>query len=108
MLDTFIFKLFGITIKSCSPSSKLPNFKKYRSIFTYLSHNPTAGDVIPNADGARKLRWAAKGKGTRGGARVIYFSMMAQGAILMIAAYAKSEQENMDSKDIRKAGQYEL
>jgi hypothetical protein len=77
-------------------------------LFIYLANNPNAGDVIPNADGARKLRWAAKGKGTRGGARVIYFTLIPKGSILMIAAYAKSEMDNMGNNDIKKAGQYEL
>jgi len=29
----------------------------------YLASRPDAGDVIPGAGGARKLRWAAKGRG---------------------------------------------
>ena len=35
----------------------------------YLSDHPDAGRVIPGTGGARKVRWAAKGKGKRGGAR---------------------------------------
>ena len=35
--------------------------------------NPDAGDVIPGADGARKVRWGRAGKGKRGGVRVILF-----------------------------------
>lgn len=42
------------------------------AVALYLSDYPDAGDVIPEAGGARKLRWAAKGKGKRGGARIIY------------------------------------
>ena len=38
----------------------------------YLADQPDAGDVMPGAGGVRKLRWAAKGKGKRGGARIIY------------------------------------
>jgi hypothetical protein len=34
--------------------------------------DPDAGDVVPESGGVRKLRWAAKGKGKRGGARIIY------------------------------------
>ncbi len=43
----------------------------YRELQTYLSDNPDAGDVIKDAGGLRKIRWKAKGKGKRGGARVI-------------------------------------
>lgn len=45
----------------------------------WLAENPLAGDVIPGADGARKLRWAAPGRGKRGGARVIYFNLLHDG-----------------------------
>lgn len=34
------------------------------AVAAYLSDRPEAGDVIPGAAGARKLRWAAKGKGS--------------------------------------------
>jgi hypothetical protein len=33
----------------------------------YLIDYPDVGDVIPGSGGVRKLRWAAKGKGKRGG-----------------------------------------
>ena len=37
----------------------------------WIAANPGAGDVIPGADGARKVRWGRAGKGKRGGVRVI-------------------------------------
>lgn len=42
------------------------------AVAAYLISHPNAGQVIPGAGGARKLRWAAKGKGKRAGARIIY------------------------------------
>lgn len=39
----------------------------------WLAANPEAGDVIPGADGCRKVRWSASNRGKRGGARVVYF-----------------------------------
>jgi hypothetical protein len=69
----------------------------------WLAENPLAGDVIPNANGARKVRWTVNGKGKRGGARVIYFNLSNEGALLLIAVYAKSEQTNISTKKIRKA-----
>ncbi|WP_234897140.1 addiction module toxin RelE [Sinorhizobium medicae] len=44
-----------------------------RELIDFLAANPQAGDEIPGAGGVRKLRFAAKGKGKRGGARVIYY-----------------------------------
>ena len=44
-----------------------------RAIVDFLSDNPTAGDEISGTGGARKVRFAAKGKGKSGGVRVITF-----------------------------------
>lgn len=64
----------------------------------WIAENPLAGDVIPSADGVRKVRWSAQGRGKRGGARVIYFNMLDDGVIVLLAVYVKSEQENMTAK----------
>jgi len=69
----------------------------------WISDNPLAGDVIPGADGARKVRWSVAGMGKRSGARVIYFHWSAEGALLLVAVYAKADRANMAPKDIRKA-----
>ena len=37
----------------------------------FISENPLAGDVIPQAGSLRKVRWTRQGMGKRGGARVI-------------------------------------
>lgn len=62
---------------------------------TWIATNGQAGDVIPGADGARKVRWSVAGKGKRGGARVIYFNLTADEIVLLVAVYAKSEKENI-------------
>jgi putative component of toxin-antitoxin plasmid stabilization module len=67
----------------------------------WLAENPLVGDVVPGTQGARKIRWAAKGKGKRSGARVIYFNRLDAGFILLLAVYAKNEQENMAAKAIQ-------
>jgi mRNA-degrading endonuclease RelE of RelBE toxin-antitoxin system len=66
----------------------------------WIAANPQAGDVIPGADGARKLRWAVQGKGKRGGARVIYFNLSEDELVLLVAIYTKSEQSNLSPNDI--------
>lgn len=68
----------------------------------WIAANPDAGDVIPGADGARKIRWKRAGTGKSGGARVIYFNLADEEAVLLVAVYAKAEKENMLPKDIRK------
>jgi hypothetical protein len=69
----------------------------------WIAVNPLAGDVIPNADGARKVRWSITGNGKRGGVRVIYFNITEQGTIVLITLYQKSEQTNITKKEIKKA-----
>jgi len=69
----------------------------------WISANPLAGDVIPGADGARKVRWTVAGKGKRGGVRVIYFNLNDQGVIVLITLYQKSEQANIQPSDIKRA-----
>lgn len=69
--------------------------------FTYLSAHPLDGDVIPNGGGLRKIRWQAKGRGKRGGVRVIYYNMLADGLIIAVAVYAKNEQTDLTPKQLK-------
>jgi mRNA-degrading endonuclease RelE of RelBE toxin-antitoxin system len=68
----------------------------------WIALNPLAGDVIPGADGARKVRWAVQGRGKRGGARVIYFNYTDEGVIELFAVYIKAELENMAASEIKR------
>ena len=69
---------------------------------SWIAQNPLAGDVIPGADGARKVRWAASGRGKRGGARVIYFNYTEEGVVELFAVYVKADRENMPASDIKR------
>lgn len=68
----------------------------------WIAENPTAGDVIPGADGARKVRWAVQGKGKRGGVRVIYFNLSAEELVLLVAVYAKADRANLAANEIER------
>jgi hypothetical protein len=65
----------------------------------YLIDHPDAGDVIPGSGGVRKLRWAAKGKGKRGGARIIYLYTVIAARIYLIRCYAKSAKTDLTSDE---------
>jgi hypothetical protein len=45
-----------------------------------LASNPEAGDMVPGAGGIRRLRWKdpRRGKGKRGGLRVIYYCFLSE------------------------------
>ena len=68
----------------------------------WIAVNPLAGDVIPGADGARKVRWSRGGPGKSGGARVIYFNLTEQEVVILVAVYAKAERANMLPAAIKK------
>ena len=68
----------------------------------WIAANPLSGDVIPGADGARKVRWSRSGSGKSGGARVIYFNLTEREVVLLVAAYAKADRANMPAAEIRK------
>ena len=68
----------------------------------WIAANPLVGDVIPGADGARRVRWSRAGSGKSSGARVIYFNLTEQEVVLLVAAYAKAERANMLPAEIKK------
>ena len=65
------------------------------ALASFLSCHPTAGAVIPGAGGARKLRWAAKGKGKRSGARIIYVYVVVSGLLYLLRCYAKTVKTDL-------------
>ncbi len=65
----------------------------------YIARHPEAGAIVQGTGGVRKVRWAAKGKGKRGGARVIYFFYAPDIPLYLVAAYAKGERENITQAD---------
>ncbi len=74
------------------------------ALAAYLINHPYAGDVIPGAGGARKLRWAAKGKGKRGGARIIYVYVVIAGRVYLMRCYAKNVKTDLtadEKKELR-------
>ena len=64
---------------------------EYRAFQAFLAGEPEAGDVIPGTGGFRKLRWAdrRRGKGKRGGLRVIYYYLLTDAQIWVMALYDK-------------------
>jgi hypothetical protein len=69
--------------------------EQYRSLQLQLAGRPSAGDVIPGTGGLRKVRWAAKSRGKRGGCRVIYFWHAASNRVLMLFAFSKNERVDL-------------
>ena len=64
---------------------------EYRLLQMALMANPAAGDLIRGSGGIRKIRWAAAGRGKRGGLRVIYYWVSRRNHVLLLTMYRKSE-----------------
>jgi len=60
-----------------------------------LINNPEAGAVIRGSGGVRKIRWAAQGRGKRGGYRIIYFVRRTKDTIWMLTMYPKNVADSI-------------
>jgi len=63
--------------------------------------DPARGDVMPGCGGLRKARFAGptRGKGKRGGVRVVYLHIPEVDRIDMITIYAKGEKDDLDGNE---------
>ncbi len=67
----------------------------YGELQSYLNLHPNSGAVVPGSGGVRKLRWAAPGRGKRGGLRVIYYLKLPREQIWLLTVYGKNVRENI-------------
>jgi len=75
---------------------------EYRCLQMELANNPEAGAVIRGSGGVRKLRWAVRGRGKRGGYRVVYFVRRPKGIIWMLTIYSKNVVDSIPGHVLKK------
>ena len=66
-----------------------------RRIIDHCAVRPDAGDVIPGTGGARKLRFAGRGKGKSGGYRVITFYSGASLPVFLLTVFGKGTKVDL-------------
>ena len=83
---------------------------EYARLQQLLMANPEEGDVMPACGGLRKVRIgdASRGKGKRGGARVIYLHVPEAKRFYMIDVYGKDEQDDLSPADKKRFRQLAL
>jgi hypothetical protein len=81
---------------------KLVDDETYADLQAELVKEPTRGKVIQGTGGLRKIRMAARGKGKRGGARVIYYLVLTAETIYMIFVYDKGEADDLTADQKKK------
>ena len=69
----------------------------FRKLQQALAGNPEEGDLVPGAGGIRKLRWkdSRRGKGKRGGLRIIYYCFLPDEEIWLLTLYGKDEASDL-------------
>ena len=77
--------------------SKYLSDDEYRAFQWYLMTYPDAGDIVRGSGGVRKIRWRQKGRGKRGGVRIIYFWKKTADEIWLLTIYSKSEKATIPS-----------
>jgi hypothetical protein len=71
---------------------------EHDDLILYVALHPEAGDLIPETGGLRKLRWTAKGKGKRGGSRVIYYFHNVEVPLFLMAIFSKNIQVDLSMR----------
>ncbi len=79
---------------------ELPD-EEYRLLQEWLVLRPDAGKVIPGSGGLRKVRWAAPGRGKRGGLRIVYFWLPYEKRLLMLFVYRKNVRSDLTPDQLR-------
>jgi mRNA-degrading endonuclease RelE of RelBE toxin-antitoxin system len=77
-----------------------------RALEDEIARNPARAPVVPGGGGARKTRCPdpSSGKGKSIGYRVLYAFLPAHGTVLLIAAWPKSEREDLEPGDYKAIG----
>jgi hypothetical protein len=87
--------VFTRSLKECMTDHE------YHSLQLALIFRPEIGSAIPGSGGLRKLRWSVRGKGKRGGLRVIYFWHPKSETFYMLYVFEKNKQEDLTRTQVR-------
>jgi len=68
-------------------------------IVAAISTNPSLGDLIPGTGGARKRRFAGRGKGKSGGYRTVTYYAGDDVPVLMLALISKGERADLSQAE---------
>jgi hypothetical protein len=75
--------------------------ERYRAIQNELIGQPEKGKVMPGCGGLRKLRFGdpSRGKGKRGGVRIVYLYIPEAYRVDFFDVYGKDEKDDLTAKE---------
>lgn len=82
-------------------AKKYPSLKNELAVlFELLQTQPTQGTPLGNNCFKIRIAIASKGKGKRGGARIITNVVLTGTTVFLLSIYDKSEKENLTNKEL--------
>jgi len=90
-----------VEMENFSRSAKAANVSdsEVDAIISHLAKNPSVGQMIPGTGGARKFRYRSRGKGKRGGYRVITFYTGTDIPVFLIDIFAKGDKIDLTMRE---------
>ena len=76
-------------------SEKVLDAEERDKVLEHIARNPRTGTLVTGTGGIRKIRWARKGMGKRGGVRIIYFFYNENIPVFLITVFGKNEKTNL-------------
>jgi hypothetical protein len=76
-----------------------------RSIVDFVAANPQAGDLIVGSGGARKIRFAAPGRGKSGGYRVVTYYGGNDLPVFLLNVFKKGDRVNLSRTEVNELRQ---
>jgi hypothetical protein len=74
---------------------------EYQTLQLTLLLRPKLGKSISGSGGLRKLRWGTRGKGKRGGSRIIYYWHESSETFYMLYVFPKNAQEDLSHRQLK-------
>ncbi|MEQ1732313.1 MAG: hypothetical protein ABL940_01490 [Bacteroidia bacterium] len=96
VLPTFLFEKELKRLVKKFPSLK----NEYKELINEIELNPETGTLISNNCYKIRLAISSKGKGKRGGARVITYVYIATQSVYLLTIYDKSEKEDLKPNEL--------
>jgi hypothetical protein len=76
-------------------AERLLSEEERHAVIDVIASDPQAGVVVPGTGGLRKMRIPLRGRGKRGGARVIYWFHSGKHPAVLLFVFAKNEAQDL-------------